>query len=71
MDINLKGLLSTIVSEKSITVNLYNEKNLLLISFVLPGFSCLEDVYEEDPVTRIEIKSTNVLNITIDTSNNI
>jgi hypothetical protein len=27
-------------------------------------------VYEEDPVTRIEIKSTNVLNITIDTSSN-
>lgn len=68
--INLKGLLSTIVSEKSITVNLYNEKNLLLISFVLPGFPYLEDVYEEDPVTRIEIKSTNVLNVTIDTSEN-
>ncbi len=71
MDINLKGLLSTILSEKSITVNLYNEKNLLLISFILPGYPCLEDKYEEDPVTRIEIKSTNVLNITIDTSNNV
>ena len=70
MDINLKGLLSVIVSEKPITINLFNEKNLLLITFVLPGYPCLEDVYEEDPVTRVEIKNLSTLNITIDTSAN-
>ena len=70
MDINLKGLLSVIVSEKPITINLFNEKNLLLITFVLPGYPMLEDVYEEDPVTRVEIKNLTTLNITIDTSAN-
>ena len=68
--IDLKGLLSVIVSEKPITINLFNEKNLLLITFVLPGYRYLEDVYEEDPVTRIEIKNLSTLNITIDTSAN-
>ncbi len=68
--IDLKGLLSVIVSEKPITINLFNEKNLLLITFVLPGYPYLEDVYEEDPVTRIEIKNLSTLNITIDTSAN-
>lgn len=68
--IDLKGLLSVVVSEKPITINLFNEKNLLLITFVLPGYSYLEDVYEEDPVTRIEIKNLSTLNITIDTSAN-
>ena len=69
-DINLKGLLSVIVSEKPITINLFNEKNLLLITFVQPGYKMLEDVYEEDPVTRVEIKNLSTLNITIDTSTN-
>ena len=68
--IDLKGLLSVIVSEKPITINLFNEKNLLLITFVLPGYPMLEDVYEEDPVTRVEIKNLTTLNITIDTSAN-
>lgn len=68
--IDLKGLLSVVVSEKPITINLFNEKNLLLITFVLPGYPYLEDVYEEDPVTRIEIKNLSTLNITIDTSAN-
>ena len=68
--IDLKGLLSVIVSEKPITINLFNEKNLLLITFVLPGYPYLEDVYEEDPITRIEIKNLSTLNITIDTSAN-
>lgn len=70
MDINLKGLLSVIVSEKPITINLFNEKNLLLITFIQPGYKMLEDIYEEDPVTRIEIKNLSTLNITIDTSAN-
>lgn len=68
--IDLKGLLSVIVSEKPITINLFNEKNLLLITFVQPGYKMLEDVYEEDPVTRVEIKNLSTLNITIDTSAN-
>lgn len=66
MDINLKGLLSTIVSEKSITVNLYNnETNLLIITFVKDGYPALEDDLESSEVKKIVIKNTNTLDIYI------
>lgn len=68
--IDLKGLLSAIVSAKPMTINLFDENGLLLISFVMDGYPCLEDVLETDPVTKIEIKSLTTLNITIDTSEN-
>ena len=69
-EINLGGLLSVIMSDKPLTVNLFNEKNILLITFVQPGYKMLEDVYEEDPVTRVEIKNLGTINVTIDTSAN-
>ena len=68
--ITLGGLLSVIESTKPITINLYNQDELLLITFVLDGYPCLEDVLEQDPVTKIVIKTLNQLDITIDTSNN-
>ena len=68
--ITLGGLLSVIESTKPITINLYNQDELLLITFVLDGYSCLEDVLEQDPVTKIVIKTLNQIDITIDTTNN-
>lgn len=68
--IDLKGLLAAIVSTKPMTINLFDETGLLLISFVMDGYPCLEDVLETDPVTKIELKSLTTLNITIDTSEN-
>ena len=68
--ITLGGLLSTIVSVKPITVNLYDQNELLLITFLLPGFAALEDVLEQDPVTKIEIVNMQTLNVTIDTTGN-
>jgi len=66
--ITLGGLLSTVSSTKSITVNLYNEKGLLIITFILAGYTALEDALEDDKVTKIEILTPTSLNITIDTS---
>lgn len=63
--ITLKGLLSTIVSTKNITINLYDQDGLLIISFGLPGYAALEDELELSTVTKIELISLTTLNITI------
>lgn len=63
--ITLGGLLSTISSTKNITVNLYNQNNLLIITFVLAGYAALEDSLEAASVTKIEILTPTSLNITI------
>ena len=63
--ITLKGLLSTIVSTKNITINLYDQEGLLIISFGLPGYAALEDELELSTVTKIELISLTTLNITI------
>ena len=55
----LKDFLAASVSTKTITVNLYDEKQLLLITFNLPGYSCLDDELEER-----EIKSWTINNLT-------
>lgn len=68
--ITLEGLLQTIYTTKPMTINLYDEKNLLLISFNLAGYKALDDFLCDDDVTRIEIINATTLNITIDTSNN-
>ena len=67
--ISLGGLLSTIVSTKPITVNLFRGE-LLLITFILDGYQALEDEIEAATVTKIEIKNLSTLNITIDASEN-
>ena len=66
----LQGLLKAIVSPKTVTINLFDENDLLLISFGLPGYDCLDDFLLDDEVTKIEIVTLYNLNVTIDTSNN-
>jgi hypothetical protein len=59
--ITLTGLLSVIESTKPITVNLFDENNLLLITFVLDGYSYLDDVLEDREVAKLKINSlTNI-----------
>lgn len=61
--INLQGLLTTIESDKTVTVNLYNNSDLLLITFGLPGYDSLDDELLEKPVRKIKI--ANATNISI------
>ena len=63
--ITLGGLLSTISSTKNITINLFNQSNLLIITFVLTGYKALEDNLEASQVTKIEILTPTSLNIII------
>ena len=67
----LQQLLGAIYSPtKTIQVDLLNENNLLLISFALPGYECLDDFLLDDVVQKIEISTVSKLVITIDTSHN-
>lgn len=68
--ITLKGLLSVIKSDKDITINLFDENNLLIITFLMNGYPALEDVLEADEVIKIEFPKVNTINVTIDTSKN-
>jgi hypothetical protein len=64
----LQGLLKAIVSTKTVTINLFNENDLLLITFGLPGYDCLDDFLLDDEITKFEVKNLYEFNITIDTS---
>ena len=68
--ITLEGLLKVIETTKPITINLYDENNLLLITFELSGYKSLDDFLEDDEVTKIVIKNLYNIDVTIDTSNN-
>ena len=68
--IKLRGLLSVIKSAKPITIHLLDKDGLELITFIMDGYSCLEDVLEEDEVTEVEIVNMQTLNIKIDTTPN-
>ena len=72
--ITLKGLLQTIVSpNKTVTINLYHmvdDVKTALITFLLPGYECIDDFYMDDEVTEIEIVDSRTINIVIDTSLN-
>lgn len=61
--IDLQGLLTTIESEKIITVNLYNEKDLLLITFGLPGYDSLDDELLTREVRKIKISAVTIINV--------
>ena len=63
----LKGLLKTLKSKKTITINLFDEKGLLIISFNQPGYEALDDFLLDDEVTDIEIVNLFCVNVTIDT----
>lgn len=65
--IDLKGLLSVLVSEKPVTVNLYNNASkLLIISFVKDGYEALEDTLEASEVKQITFKNLTTLDVYID-----
>ena len=65
--IDLKGLLSVIVSEKPITINLYNNASkLLIISFVKDGYEALQDDLEQSEVKQITFRNLNTLDVYID-----
>lgn len=68
--ITLKGLLSVIKSDKDITINLFDENDLLIITFLMNGYPALEDVLEADEIIKIEFPKVNTINVTIDTSKN-
>ena len=69
--IQLEALLKALVAPKNkeITVNLYDQDNLSIITFQLPGYKALEDQIEECEVTKIVINNLYSIDITIDTSN--
>lgn len=72
--ITLEGFLSVVKYTKPVTVNLFakaateEEENQALISFLLPGYDCLDDFLLDDQITSIEILSLQSFNIVIDTS---
>jgi len=71
--ITLEGFLRVVKSGTTpITINLSakgEEENTSLITFILPGYDCLDDFLLDDEVTEIEIVKLNVFNIVIDTTN--
>lgn len=68
--ITLGDLLTVLESSKPITINLFDQDNLLLITFIKDGFQALEDVLESDSVTKIVIKNLQTIDITINTEGN-
>ena len=74
--ITLEGFLSVLKSAQPVTINLSSkglledEANLPLITFILPGYDCLDDFLLDDEVVEIEIVNPKVINVVIDTSNN-
>lgn len=69
--ITLKGLLQVIDSQKPVTINLYNENDLLIIKFELSGYAALEDSLEDDEVILVKINNLYNLDIKIDTSSDV
>ena len=70
LKIILEGLLSVIKTDKSITVNLYNESDLLLITFILSGYEALDDFLMDDEVLELKFPKANTIDVCIDTSKN-
>jgi hypothetical protein len=68
--ITLGGFLSVLEGVKPITINLFNEENLLIITFVKDGYEALEDILEQDPVLKISIKNLQTIDVVIDTTGN-
>ena len=67
----LNGLLSIIKSEKIITVNLYNENDLLLITFHLPGYEHIEEDLLLREVAELKIINLNTINVKLAAATNI
>lgn len=67
-EITLGGFLSVLESTKPITINLYKEDELLIITFIKDGYTALEDQYEAATVKKIILKSLNTIDVTIETA---
>ena len=63
----LQGFLKALISKKPVTINLFDEKGLLLISFNQEGWKSLDDFLCDDEVIKIEIINLFNINVTIDT----
>lgn len=59
----LRDFLAASTSTKTITVNLFDEKGLLLIVFNLPGYPCLDDNLEERIIKSWSINNLTSINI--------
>lgn len=65
----LSNLLSVIKSNKTIIINLYDENDLLLISFGHPGYMHLDDELETREVESMEILTLTSINIKLAATN--
>lgn len=63
--ITLGGFLSVLESTKPITINLYKEDELLIITFIKDGYEALEDELEAATVKKIVLKNLNTIDVTI------
>lgn len=59
----LMDLFQAIESKMPILVQLFDENDLLVIKFELPGFDALDDYLLEKTVNKLEIISSNSLKI--------
>jgi hypothetical protein len=59
----LEKLLTALVSDNSITVNLYDEKGLLLITFGHPGYDSLDDELLTREVSELEIQNVKSIRV--------
>ena len=61
----LQSLLEALRSEKKIYINLYNNSNLLLISFNLPGYESVSPALLAEEVKTLELPAINEVKITL------
>ena len=61
----LESLLAALRSEKKIFVDLYDNNNLLLISFNLPGYENVSELLLAKEVKSIELPAINSVKITL------
>lgn len=59
----LEKLLTALVGDNSLTVNLYNEKGLLLITFGHPGYDSLDDELLTREVSELEIQNVKSIRV--------
>lgn len=61
----LESLLKALRTEKKIYINLYNNANLLLISFNLPGYESVSPTLLAEEVKTLELPAINEVKITL------
>lgn len=56
--ITLRGFLQVLESQKPVTINLYDkDTELLIITFLHPGYAALEDEIEFAEISKIVVKN--------------